>query len=386
MRLLSLYIDLAFCLVVLPLMMVILPLERWYTHSPMFVITFVLGLYGTYFLNRFVTVPMLFRGGRRRIVAVCLIGLAVAMAAVLAGADIEVFAGHHHHPHHHPPGVEKPLSPKEGVPAGMEHPGRPHHPQDTAFAPHVGPGPHKMPKHRDLDNLLLHVPPHAQSVWTLFALVEAFSFMVSLLMMSDRQRARRRAVEAERDHAQIQLYKMQIKPHFMFNTLNSLYGLFLTQNPKALEALERFISMMRYMHVNADRDMVAIDEEADYIRQYVELQMLRLGETTTVKLDIDIADHELSVPPMLLMTFAENCFKYGVSSVEKSTIHISLREVDGVLSFKTSNVIFVERQDGEHIGISNCRRRLDLLFPGKYTLDTVREGNMFNVNLKIKLK
>ena len=113
-------------------------------------------------------------------------------------------------------------------------------------------------------------------------IVETFSFAVGLLTQTNIQRARRRAVEAERDKAELNLYKAQIKPHFMFNTLNSLYGLFLTGNSGALESLEKFISMMRYIHTTSSRDMVSLSDEAAYIRQYVDLQSLRLNGMTEV--------------------------------------------------------------------------------------------------------
>ena len=376
------YIDLAFCLVLLPLMVIMLPVERWYHHSPMFVFALVSSLYGVYFLNRFLTVPLLFKGGKRRMLAAGgLIALSVGVAYLLATTDIDSFAGRkgpERMEHHDGPPEPKP----EFGPGHHKHhrhgPGPLHKP---GFPPH-----HRHKGGMGSDNIFPFVPPHTQGVWLLFALVETFSFVVSLLLQTNEQRARRRAVEAERDHAQIQLYKNQIKPHFMFNTLNSLYGLFLTGNPQALNALEQFISMMRYMHISADRDMVSIAEEADYLRQYVEMQSLRLGETTTLDLEIEIADHDLTVPPMLLVTFVENCFKHGVSSVESSTIQISLVEKDGILTLKTRNKIFPVKQDSEHVGILNSRRRLDLLYPGAYTLDIVSDDEFFNITLKIILK
>ena len=88
------YIDLAFCLVLLPLMVIMLPVERWYHHSPMFVFALVSSLYGVYFLNRFLTVPLLFKGGKRRMLAAGgLIALSVGVAYLLATTDIDSFAG-----------------------------------------------------------------------------------------------------------------------------------------------------------------------------------------------------------------------------------------------------------------------------------------------------
>jgi len=227
---------------------------------------------------------------------------------------------------------------------------------------------------------------YQQALWTLFMIVEAFSFAVGLLVQTNIQKARLRAAEAERDKAEIELYKAQIKPHFMFNTLNSLYGLFLTENNNALPSLEKFISMMRYIHTSSNRDLVPLSEEAEYIREYVEVQSLRLNEMTKVVLNIDIDNDSLMIPPMLLVTFVENCFKHGVSPVQKSCIHIGLSEDEGNLSFATSNRIFPVKRIGEHMGIENCRKRLELLYPGLYELSIINDNDIYKVSLQIKLK
>ena len=171
----------------------------------------------------------------------------------------------------------------------------------------------------------------------------------------------------------------------MFNTLNSLYGLFLTNDSNALASLEKFISMMRYIHTSSTRDLVPLSDEVDYIRQYVGLQQLRLNEMTSVALDIDVENNSTMVPPMLLVTFVENCFKHGVSPVEKSHITISLHEHAGSMEFMTCNRIFPVRRIGEHMGIENCRKRLELLFPGRHRLTVTNDGTFFSVKLCIEL-
>ena len=229
------------------------------------------------------------------------------------------------------------------------------------------------------------IQQYQQAVWSLFMIVEAFSFAIGLLTQANLQKSRRRAVEAERDKAEIELYKAQIKPHFMFNTLNSLYGLFLTRDEKALESLEKYISMLRYIHTTSMRDFVAISDEVDYIRQYVALQSLRLNEMTSVKMDIDIEHNSLQIPPMLLVTFVENCFKHGISPVEESQISILITERHGKLIFSTENKIFPVKRIGEHMGIENCRKRLELLYPGKYMMSNDSDGTFYRVKLCIDL-
>ncbi|MBJ2187936.1 MAG: histidine kinase [Muribaculaceae bacterium] len=336
MKNVSLCIDIAFCAIVLPTMAIIFPVERWFHYFPWYVTTVGIWLYALYFANRLITVPMLFKHGKKRAGALALIVISFGITYYLSQITL--------------------YDPKPSV-------------FDTGIT-----------------RVLPNIQQYQQAVWSLFMIVEVFSFAVGLLTQANLQKSRRRAVEAERDRAEIELYKAQIKPHFMFNTLNSLYGLFLTHDDKALESLEKFISMMRYIHTASLRDHVPLADEADYISRYVELQSLRLNGMTAVTLDIDIRDNALPVPPMLLVTFVENCFKHGVSPIEKSDINISLKEKDGYLRFSTSNRIFPVKRIGEHMGIENCRRRLRLLYPDRHSLEIKDNGIRYDVKLNINLQ
>lgn len=336
MKTLALYIDLAFCLVVLPIMVALSPIERWVHNFTTYMVLAGVWLYFVYIINRVFTIPFLFGSRNKKICGAMMILVSIIVTFILSG--IELY-------------IPKPNIHDEGI---------------VRYLPQI--------------------LQYQQALWTLFMIVEAFSFAVGLLVQTNIQKARRRAAEAERDKAEIELYKAQIKPHFMFNTLNSLYGLFLTENRNALSSLEKFISMMRYIHTSSNRDLVPLSEEAEYIREYVDVQSLRLNDMTKVVLNIDIHNGSLMIPPMLLVTFVENCFKHGVSPVQNSCILISLSEDDGNLSFATSNRIFPVKRIGEHMGIENCRRRLELLYSGKYELIIDSNSDIYNVSLKIGLK
>ena len=336
MKNVSIYIDLVFCLIVLPVMVMIFPVERWYHNFQWYVITVGFWLYALYFMNRIFTVPALFRTKKSRWMGIVLILVSFGITYTLTKISLY---------------IPKPNVHDEGI--------------VRIFLPSI--------------------QQYQQAVWSLFMIVEAFSFAIGLLTQANLQKSRRRAVEAERDKAQIELYKAQIKPHFMFNTLNSLYGLFLTRDEKALASLEKYISMLRYIHTTSMRDFVAISDEVDYIRQYVALQSLRLNEMTSVKMDIDIENNSLQIPPMLLVTFVENCFKHGISPVEESQISILITENHGKLIFSTENKIFPVKRIGEHMGIENCRKRLELLYPGKHEMSNGSDGTFYRVKLCIDL-
>lgn len=335
MKNVSIYIDLAFCLIVLPVMAIIFPIERWFHHFPCYVIAVGAWLYALYLLNRVLTVPSLFRCRRRRWLGLLLIAVSVAVTCIFANITL--------------------YNPKPSI--------------------------HDL----GITRILPSVQQYQQAVWSLFMIVEAFSFAVGLLTQANTQKSRRLAVEAQRDKAEIELYRAQIKPHFMFNTLNSLYGLFLTRDEKALKSLEKYISMLRYIHTTSRRDFVPLHDEVDYIQQYVGLQSLRLNEMTSVELKTDIADNNLQIPPMLLVTFVENCFKHGVSPIERSNITVELTEKQRHLVFYTRNRIFSVRRIGEHMGIENCRKRLELLYPGRHRMEISDDGKYYQVNLNIDL-
>ena len=336
MKNLALYIDLAFCLVVLPIMVAMSPIERWIQHFTTYMLCAGIWLYLVYFINRVFTVPFLFGDRHKKIGAVIMILMSIIVTFIFSAVEL-----YNPEPNIHDIGIVR-----------------------------------RLPQ----------ILQYQQALWTLFMIVEAFSFSVGLLVQTNVQKARIRAAEAERDKAEIELYKAQIKPHFMFNTLNSLYGLFLTENRNALPSLEKFISMMRYIHTSSNRDLVPLSEESEYIREYVDVQSLRLNDMTKVVLGIDIHNGSLLIPPMLLVTFVENCFKHGVSPVQKSCILISLSEHNGNLAFTTSNKIFPVKRIGEHMGIENCRKRLELLYPGKYELTVTNNRDIYNVSLQIKRK
>lgn len=329
------YIDLAFCLIVLPVMVMIFPMERWFHHFTEFVVALVIWLYVLYLINRVFTVPLLFKDSKKRWIGIALIVVSVGITYGFSTVTL-----YNPEPNIHDIGIIR---------------------------------------------IFPAVLQYQQAVWSLFMIVEAFSFAIGLLTQANLQRARRRAVEAERDKAEIELYKAQIKPHFMFNTLNSLYGLFLTHDDKAMESLEKYISMLRYLHTTSHRDFVPLADEAEYIREYVALQSLRLNEMTKVSLNIDIENDDFQVPPMLLVTFVENCFKHGISPVEKSEISISLTERSGKLVFSTDNHIFPVKRIGEHMGIENCRKRLEIVYPGRHTMEIINDGVSYHVKLCIDL-
>ena len=152
------------------------------------------------------------------------------------------------------------------------------------------------------------------------------------------------------------------------------------------QRLARFINLTKYMYNNANREFISLAEEVEYISQYIDLQQLRLNELADVRFNYDAEDESMLVPPMLLITFVENAFKYGISSNEPCYVHIHLVQCDERLTFEIENRVFEHaKPDSKRMGIENCRRRLSLLYPDRYRLDVgPGEGQTFRVKLELQ--
>lgn len=226
-----------------------------------------------------------------------------------------------------------------------------------------------------------------QTIWFFFLVVTGFSLAIELTFELFRQILSRQEVEAEKNKAELALYKAQINPHFLFNTLNTLYALVLSGSDKTESAFVKFSGILRYMYSQSGAELIPAARELEYIRQYVDLQKLRLNGHTHVELEVEVTDGQVLVPSMLLITFIENAFKYGTSSEVDCTVRICVRVDDRRLFFETENKVIRVREDGlEGIGIENCRKRLELLYPGRYELKAGAENGMYCVSLDIRLR
>lgn len=214
----------------------------------------------------------------------------------------------------------------------------------------------------------------------------SFTIMLGLMLEIFRQDTEKQKIEAEKGKAELAIYKSQINPHFMFNTLNTIYALNLTGSKRANEVIMKFSNIVKYMYQNSDKEKIMISEEVKYLREFIELHTLRLSELTKVNFASEIDDNSEYIPSMILVTFVENVFKYGVSSTKESEIEINLRLKNRVLTFTSSNAIFSRGEGSSGIGIENCRKRLSLLYPDCYTLECgVNSNDIYITTLTIEL-
>ena len=238
---------------------------------------------------------------------------------------------------------------------------------------------------------ITRIKQHQQGTWFMYLVTVCFSIAVGLLTELYKQIMARQASEFEKKKAELALYKAQINPHFLFNTLNTIYGLMITQSQKAETAFMQFIDLIKYMYTKATQDTVNIEEEAEYIGQYIELQKNRIDEKRThiyYSYSADESAKNTRIAPMILITFIENALKYGASSHIESDIIISLKVNNGTLTLFTENHTVNPKPENKEpgIGIANCKKRLELLYPGKHNLEISNTNGIFTVNLILKLK
>lgn len=209
----------------------------------------------------------------------------------------------------------------------------------------------------------------------------AFSFLLRIHF-------RWKKAEQEKTDTELSYLKAQINPHFLFNTLNSIYSLAITKSNNTPDAIVKLSGLMRYVITDASHDFVPLEKEINYITDYIELQKIRLDDTVAVKYEIKGNVKGKQIAPLILIAFIENAFKHGVNPEEESAIDISVTiEGDSLLLAVRNNKV-THLQDGEVVngmGIENATSRLQLLYPAKHTLEIQNQSTFFKVELTIDL-
>ncbi|HAN18205.1 MAG: hypothetical protein A2X13_07525 [Bacteroidetes bacterium GWC2_33_15] len=197
-----------------------------------------------------------------------------------------------------------------------------------------------------------------------------------------------RQVEKEKLVAQISSLKFQINPHFLFNTLNNIYATAIDTSPQTADMVDKLSEMMRYTMKETQNDFVPLEEEINYLNNFIELQKLRLESKIKFDYTVEGEFSELQIAPMLLIPFVENAFKHGVNSEQDSNIRISIKANESELHFLVANnKVKTQPDTSEHngLGIKNTKHRLSLIYPSKHLLTIKETENDFIVSLHINL-
>lgn len=222
----------------------------------------------------------------------------------------------------------------------------------------------------------------------LFITVIAISTAIPVIKQWRVTEKRALLAEAQKATAELYMLKSQVNPHFLFNTLNNIYSLAVTNSPHTASSIMKLSKMMRYLTDEVGEDFVSLDDELECMHDFIDLQKLRISNTD-VDFTVNGDTATRKIAPLLLMTFVENAFKYGISSHSHSFIRIALTVTTGSLEFYCSNKIHTNKTkilpDREGTGIANVKQRLQLLYPGKHQLIIDTADNNFVVQLIIQL-
>jgi len=224
--------------------------------------------------------------------------------------------------------------------------------------------------------------------YAVFILVFAVGTCLSVMTEWKKTEDHKEQIEREKINTELSFLKSQINPHFFFNTLNNIYSLAITGSAQTANAVMKLSSIMRYVLTDTQNNSVSLQSEVDFIKNYIELQQVRL--TDKVKVDF-ITEGDLEnkqIAPLLFIPFIENAFKYGISTKDASAIEIKLFAKTKSVSFSVINrIVKAENaiKDTTGIGINNVKRRLELLYPQKHKLEVAENNNQFIVHLDIDL-
>jgi len=189
--------------------------------------------------------------------------------------------------------------------------------------------------------------------------------------------------------SEVSYLKAQINPHFLFNTLNSLYALSLVKSDDAPNAILKLSSIMRYVVTESSKEKVSLKNELDYISDYIDLQKLRLTKNTQIDYLISGSVENQTIAPLLFIPIIENCFKYGVNQTENVVIKIHISIDQNEISLETSNKKVaknISELEKTETGISNTKKRLDILYLNNYKLQISNTETYYVVKLNMNLK
>ncbi|MFI5128732.1 MAG: sensor histidine kinase [Chitinophagales bacterium] len=209
-------------------------------------------------------------------------------------------------------------------------------------------------------------------------------------LLYDYSKMQRRLTEMAKEKAEAELsfLKSQINPHFLFNSLNSVYFLIDKENPEARQALHKFSDMLRYQLYEVKGTKIPIEKELSYLKDYVDLQKLRKDENYSVEFNCSPEVEGFSIEPLLLIPFVENAFKHiSHKMAGKNFVKLNMTRSNGHFNFIIENSKEPGRTTELHggIGLNNVKRRLELLYPEKHELEINNKEDSYKVDLKLKI-
>lgn len=182
---------------------------------------------------------------------------------------------------------------------------------------------------------------------------------------------------------ELRFLKMQIHPHFLFNSLNTIYGFALKKKDEAPEMILKLSNLLDYILYQIEKPQVFLKDEIDHLMDYVSLEKMRFHDTLEVKTAIKVSNKNIQIAPMLLIPFVENAFKHGDIINGSLKVNITVKIKEDVLFFKVENSSIKENKTSKGIGLENIAKRLEMLYPDTHKLENLQTEDRFIVKLTI---
>ncbi|MEO1212389.1 MAG: histidine kinase [Bacteroidota bacterium] len=215
-----------------------------------------------------------------------------------------------------------------------------------------------------------------------FVFVMSFTFVAGLVKSRNQQAK----LLQEQTAAELQALRSQLNPHFLFNALNTLYSRAVPLEDESLaEGIEELSGILRFTLQQSQKDFVSIEEELTFLERYIGLQQARMAKPENIDIDIRWDQSEAQIPPLLLLPFIENLFKYGIFPKSERPAKLSLSIEEGQLHFLSQNPMYPIQQKGTGKGVEQVKRRLALQYPDQHQLSIQQSEEQFEVRLQVSL-
>ncbi len=197
-------------------------------------------------------------------------------------------------------------------------------------------------------------------------------------------------IEKEKTSVELQALKSQVNPHFFFNSLNNLYSLTLNKSDDAPDMILRLSSLMRYILYDASDKFVPLQKEIDCINDYLKIQNLRIDkERTKIRFEVKGKIKKQVIAPLIFLPFIENSYKHGAkgkinNSFIKILLSVNEKQINFLIINNKGEAVQVEKKKDGGLGLENVKKRLDLIYPGRHTIDINDSSGLFEVDLKLR--
>lgn len=260
--------------------------------------------------------------------------------------------------------------------------------------------PNGMPKMPPSDFKSHQPMPAPQSVYTFWKNPQFWGMLISTILVVlvssmlvlIRERAANKELQQqmiyEKVTAELAVLKLQISPHFLFNTLNNIRWLARQKSDQTEGHILQLSELLRYMIYQANDNQVLLSQEINHLNNYIDLQRMRLVNPDAVVFEVEGETDGIMIEPMLFIPFVENAFKYGLHSQQASRLHFRIHVTEGYLHFYAENPIYetaMPSLEASGIGIQNVKKRLAFYYPQQHDISITEEAGLFVVKLSIHL-